>query len=224
MDNYSNLGILFEDNHLLVLNKPNGMVTQDTEGHSSSLESLAKQHIKKALNKPGNVFLHAIHRLDTPTSGIVVFARTSKALERLQESLKNHLFEKSYIALVQGKLSLRLGTLEHWLIHGEKQAIVAKNNDKEAKRCVLSYEVLEEIGTNSMVRVKLETGRYHQIRAQFSAIHHPIIGDSKYGSKAVFHKGAIALHHAQLKFPHPITKEELSIKAPLPPYFPSVRL
>lgn len=214
------MDILFEDNHLLLLNKPSGMVTQDTEGHLESLESLAKQYIKKALNKPGNVFLHAVHRLDTPTSGIVLFAKTSKSLSRLQESLRNHLFEKSYITLVQGKFSSRSGILEHWLIHGEKQAHVSRKGEKEAKQCILSYELLREVAGNSLLKVALKTGRYHQIRAQFSAIFHPVIGDSKYGSKVFFHQGAIALHHTQLKFSHPITKDELCITAPLPPFWP----
>ena len=212
--------ILFEDNHLLVLNKPCGMVTQDTEGHSESLELNAKQYIKKASDKPGNVYLHAVHRLDTPTSGIVLFAKTSKALSRLQESLSNNLFEKSYVALVQGKLSRPSAKLEHWLIHGEKQAVVSNKNEKEAKQCLLSYEVLTEIAGNSFVKIILKTGRYHQIRAQFSAIFHPIVGDSKYGSKLFFHTDAIALHHIELTLPHPITKEKLCITAHLPPFWP----
>jgi 23S rRNA pseudouridine1911/1915/1917 synthase len=216
------MDILFEDNHLLFVSKPAGVVTQDTEGHAESLEGLAKLYIKRAMNKPGNVFLHAVHRLDTPTSGIVLFAKTSKALSRLQEALRNHLFEKSYIAIVHGKLSSRSKVLEHWLVHGEKLAFVSTKDNKEAKRAILEYELLQEIEGNSLVRVRLKTGRYHQIRAQFSAIGHPVIGDSKYGSATWFHQGAIALHHVEMKLVHPVTKEELCVAASLPPFWPRV--
>ncbi|MBS0655819.1 MAG: RNA pseudouridine synthase, partial [Verrucomicrobia bacterium] len=128
----------------------------------------------------------------------------------------NNLFEKIYIALVQGSVKPPSGTLEHWLIHSEKQAVVSHRDHKEAKKCCLAYEVLEEVAGNSLVRVMLKTGRYHQIRAQFSAISHPVVGDSKYGSSVSFKKNAIALHHAELSFPHPVTKERITVLAPHP--------
>ncbi len=204
------MDILFEDSHLLAVNKPAGLITQPSLEHPHSLEEQCKQYIKTAYNKPGNVFLHAVHRLDRVVSGIVLFAKTSKALSRLQEALRDGRFEKTYVALVEGVLVVPQGVLEHYLVHGDGKAYVCKKN---GKRCQLSYETTRIVDGGSVVTIQLHTGRYHQIRAQFAAIGHPIKGDVKYGSVS---RGlsSIALHHASLVFPHPISKEKISLIAP----------
>ncbi|MBS0634843.1 MAG: RluA family pseudouridine synthase [Verrucomicrobia bacterium] len=203
--------ILFEDNHLLALNKPAGLATQSSDHHADSLEEQAKAYIKKAHNKPGAVFLHPIHRLDRPTSGVVLFAKTSKALSRLQEMMREQKLEKTYILLAEGRVEPEEGTLKHNLVHDEHKSRVAK----EGKPAILHYKVLEYRENRSLVSVELVTGRYHQIRVQFATIGHPVVGDKKYGSKQAFHGDAIALHHKTLTFIHPVTKAPLEISAPL---------
>jgi 23S rRNA pseudouridine1911/1915/1917 synthase len=194
--------IIFCDNHILVVEKPAGMATQP------DLVDWAKSWVKEEFKKPGNVFLEPAHRLDKPVSGLVLFARTSKALSRLQAMMRERSIRKTYVALVEGKLSQQ-GTLKHHLVHDEYRARISP----EGKEAVLHYRVLETKGNLNLVEVVLETGRYHQIRAQFSAIKCPIIGDEKYGSKKSFPSG-IALHHLQLEFVHPVTKNSLKISSP----------
>jgi 23S rRNA pseudouridine1911/1915/1917 synthase len=207
--------IIFCDNHLLIANKPPGLLTQPDEIGSDSLEAYAKAWVKKEYRKPGNVFLHAIHRLDKPVSGLVLFARTSKALTRLNELSRLMGIQRVYIAEVEGILSQRLGRLDHYLLHGEHRAIIGKASDKEAKHARLQYQVKNFREHTTLVIIDLETGRYHQIRAQFSAIGHPVVGDRRYGSK----KGdglSIHLHCAELAFEHPVTKETLTFESPAP--------
>ena len=207
--------ILYTDNHILVASKPSGWLTQPDQSKGPSLESFAKEWVKSEYSKPGEVFLHAIHRLDKPVSGLVLFARTSKALTRLNEQSRAQEIERIYWAEVEGIISQREGKLKHYLIHGEHRALIAKAGDKEAKLAVLNYEVEKHKSHSTLVSIDLETGRYHQIRAQFSVIGHPIVGDKKYGSK----KGngeEIHLHCWELYFDHPVTNEELSFKSPPP--------
>lgn len=199
--------IIFEDNHLFVVNKPAGLLTQPSGTEQSSLEGVCKQWIKEKYQKPGNVFLEAIHRLDKPVSGIVLFAKTSKALSRLQESMRKKDSKKVYIALIEGVLNDSEGNLEHILIHDDFKATVVSKNEKDGKVARLHYVVVERCGDKTRVEITLDTGRYHQIRAQFSAIGHPIVGDKKYGSTLPFEKDCIALHHTKLVIPHPITGE-----------------
>ena len=206
------LKILFEDNHLLCVVKPKNLLTQHSPDENS-LEDIAKEYIKTTYNKPGNVYLHAIHRLDKLTSGIVVFAKTSKALSRLNEMMREGEYEKQYEALVEGKVSPEVGTLEHYLIHGDHKAIIAKASNKEAKKSVLHYKVVAIEGTTSRLTIRLETGRYHQIRAQFAAIGHPVVGDTLYGAKTSSPESGIMLHHAALTFCHPVTKEPIALVA-----------
>jgi len=206
--------ILFEDNHLFVVNKPAGVLTQPSGTDQPSLEGICKQWIKEKHQKPGNVFLEAIHRLDKPVSGIVLFAKTSKALSRLQESMRNRKSKKIYIALVEGHLKESKGTLEHYLLHDDYRARIASQNEPEAKLARLHYSVLEHKEDDTRIEIELETGRYHQIRAQFSAIGHPIVGDKKYGSKVTFKNDSIALHHARLVIPHPITGALQTFESP----------
>ncbi len=200
------LEILYEDNHLLALNKPVGLLTQPNETDSPSLEDFAKVYIKKKYHKKGNVFLHPIHRLDKPVSGIVLFARTSKALSRLNAQMRARTMIKTYAAKVEGHLKKKSGELRHYLTHSSHRAKVGKTS--LAKEAILSYTVKKEYAHSSLLLVILHTGRYHQIRAQFAHIGHPLIGDTKYGATK---NSRIALHHAQLIFHHPITNETIKV-------------
>lgn len=208
--------VLFEDNHMLVVNKPAGLLTQPSGTTQESLESLCKAYLKEKYNKPGNVFLESIHRLDKPVSGIVVFARTSKALSRLQETMRNKNCKKVYIALVEKAPSLLKGVLEHTLIHDEHQAKIVHPSHPQGKIARLSYVVKDTIGPFISLEIELETGRYHQIRVQLAAMGCPIVGDSKYGSSIKYPHGGIALHHSQMHIEHPITKEMLVFNSCLP--------
>ncbi|KAF3361967.1 Pseudouridine synthase [Chlamydiales bacterium STE3] len=204
--------ILFEDNHLFVVNKPAGIPTQDVPGMANSLEAQAKNWIKERYQKPGAVYLHAIHRLDKPVSGVVVFARTSKALSRLNEEIRAKKTKKNYLAIVEGAVTPSQGRLEHYLFHGEHKAVLS--NAKHGQEARLTYLVLQKASQKSHVYIALDTGRYHQIRAQFSFSGHPIYGDQKYGSSSRFKENAIALHHYRFIIAHPTTKEEMVFKAP----------
>lgn len=189
-------------------------MTQPSGTDQDSLEKLCKAWIKAKYQKPGNVFLEAVHRLDKPASGIVVFARTSKALSRLNEAMRAKQTKKVYYALVEGILTPAEATLEHYLVHDDFQARLADPGDPDAKLCRLHYRLIKTKDSKSLLEVTLETGRYHQIRLQLAAIGHPIIGDYKYGSQQPFSPDGIALHHAFLEIPHPITKNTLKIEAP----------
>ena len=201
--------IIFCDNHLLIVSKPAGISTQPHEGESRNLLDQAKEWLKKEFCKPGNVFLEPVHRLDKPVSGLVLFARTSKALSRLQEMMRGHQIEKTYLAWVEGQLPEPEGTLEHYLLHDEHRARVVNSSHPQAKLARLHYRQVDKKSETTLVEVRLETGRYHQIRAQLSAIGCPILGDSKYGSASPWKKDQIALHHATLRLTHPVTKEVL---------------
>lgn len=161
--------------------------------------------IKKEFRKPGEVFCEPIHRLDRPVGGLVLFARTSKALSRLNASMRDRLIEKRYLARVEGVIEEDEGRLEHLLVHGSHRAHVVKSGGKHA---ALSYKVLKREMKSTVVEIALETGRYHQIRVQFSAIGHPIVGDEKYGAAP----GALALFACELSFNHPVKKEPLTIR------------
>lgn len=206
--------VIYEDNHIIVVNKPAGLLTQPAEAVQDSLELRVKAMLKEKYQKPGNVFLGVVHRLDKPASGIVILAKTSKALSRLNEAIKSKLFKKTYHALVEGIPYSLEGTLEHYLFHDDYQAIICSHKRANAKKAILHYKVLTKSFEKSLVEIDLETGRYHQIRAQFSEIGHPIIGDTKYGSRHYFQGGAIALHHFRLQIQHPVTKEEMTFEAP----------
>ena len=199
--------ILFEDNHLIVAYKPKEYLSQADGSDLPDMLTLIKEYIKEKYAKPNAVYLGLVHRLDINTSGVMVFARTSKAAARLSEDIKNHRFEKRYLAKVEGKLEIKKGVLEHKLLKDEKtrKAIV----DKKGLNAVLEYEVIEEKKDYSIVDIKLKTGRFHQIRCQFSAIGHPLFGDVKYGSKHKVSPLEFPLEAYQLGFYHPISKEFL---------------
>lgn len=205
MKRLDNDRIIYCDNHLLVANKPAEVATQP------DFTEMAKAWIKQKYHKPGAVFLHAAHRLDKPVSGLVLFARTSKALTRLQEMMRERKIEKKYLALVEGKVPEQEGRLVHYLEHGSFKAKVGKNG----KEAVLSYRVVGHAKGGTVLEIDLETGRYHQIRAQLAAIGCPIFGDEKYGSKKAWPLG-IALYHQRLVFEHPVTHQRLELTLPVP--------
>ncbi|MBY0529533.1 MAG: RNA pseudouridine synthase [Rhabdochlamydiaceae bacterium] len=199
------MDVIFVDNHLLVVNKPAALATQPHGPGVENLTDQAKAWVKRTYAKPGNVFLEPIHRLDKPVSGLVLFARTSKALSRLQEKMRARAFVKTYYALVDPMPKNLSGHLEHYLVHDEYRARVVTASHPQGKRARLSYKVIED----ALLEIDLETGRYHQIRAQFAQEGCPIIGDVKYGSTTSWKKAGIALHHGKLSAPHPITQEHL---------------
>jgi 23S rRNA pseudouridine1911/1915/1917 synthase len=190
---------LYEDNHLLAFFKPKGLLTQDSGTGEPNLEEMAKEWVKVHYQKKGEVFLHAVHRLDRPVSGIVLFARTSKSLSRLNAAMRGNKFVKIYRAWVEGEVPGE-GVLVSKLSHGEKKAFFSE----DGKLSELKYKTLEVAQGKSHVEIQLQTGRYHQIRAQFQQIGHPIIGDAKYGSRFASFEGGIALCHTRLEFPHPV--------------------
>lgn len=219
------LDVLYEDNHIIAVNKPAGLLSQPTDQENDSLETRVKAWIKEKYQKPGNVFVGVVHRLDRPVSGIVIFAKTSKALSRLNELIRSKEMQKIYCALVEGIPSKKKDTLEHFLKHDDHCSFVSNENDKEAKPARLHYQIIKEFNKAALLQIILETGRYHQIRCQCAAVGHPIAGDSRYGAKKDLNlapnlpQGAIALHHQQLNLTHPVTKALITIEAPLPSYF-----
>ena len=208
--------ILFADNHVLAVNKPAGMLTQDSGTGLRNMEDWAREWVRVDKNKQGNVFLNAVHRIDKAVSGVVLFARTSKALSRLNEDIRKRNCKKIYHAWVEGAPGKPVDELIHWLSHEHHRAEICREGDKGAQRAVLRYRTLQQNGKTALLEVDLETGRYHQIRAQLAAIGCPISGDEKYGAKSVSKKKDIALHHAQLEVSHPIAREPIVIKAPYP--------
>lgn len=203
----TNLNILYEDNHVIVVVKPANVLSQSDNTEDPDMLTIIKQYIKEKYHKPGNVYLGLVHRLDRPVSGIMVFAKTSKAAARLNEQIKKHEFHKKYYAIVHGYLTNKQGTLEDTIEKiSNKQVLLNTKNGKIAK---LEYEVLKEINNLSLVDITLITGRYHQIRAQFASRNHPLYGDQIYGAQD--HK-QIALIAYSLSFYHPITKEQLKFQ------------
>jgi len=210
--------IVYEDNHLLVINKKVGQLVQgDKTGDESLLEAI-KNFIKKRDNKPGNVFLGLVHRIDRPTSGLVIYAKTSKALSRLTQMVKNREIKKTYWAVVTKEMIPRTQKLVHYLKKNEKnnKAIVFPKATDGAKEAILTYNVIKNLDNYLLLEIDLETGRHHQIRAQLSKTGVPIKGDLKYGSPRSNPDGGINLHARKLEFIHPVTKEKIEITAPVP--------
>lgn len=214
------LSILYEDNHLLVLDKPAGIATMGTSASEESLLDLAKQDVKDRYDKPGNVYLGVVSRLDKPVSGVVLFARTSKAAARLSEQFREQQVSKVYWALVSGKVRPAEGTLVDWLAPDEPKARmqVVSPHSAEGKEARLAYRTLLDTQEGTLLEVRPETGRKHQIRLQLAHLGHPIFGDRKYGSRVNFAPG-IALHARSLEVTHPTQKNRLTFTADLPGYW-----
>ncbi|NPA43339.1 MAG: RluA family pseudouridine synthase, partial [Chlorobi bacterium] len=210
--------ILYEDNHLLIVNKLPGEIVQGDKTGDTPLSETLKQYIKRKYAKPGNVYLGVVHRLDRPTSGAVIFAKTSKALARLNKMLKDRRIHKTYWAVVEGHPDPPRGRLEHYLKKNPKtnKTTVFARPTPGAKKAALSYETLRQGDRYSLVEIDLETGRHHQIRAQMAKIGHPVKGDLKYGAKRSLPGGGIMLHARKLRFPHPVKDTEVVVEAPLP--------
>ncbi len=208
------ISVLYEDNHILIVDKPAGIPTQDDPFAETSMETLAKEWIKEKYKKPGNVFLQPIHRLDKPVSGIVIFAKTSKALSRLNVLMRNQAIHKTYEAITEGYPPASAARLEHYLVHDDHFARVTGPNEEGTKLAILNYRVLSKKEGRAHVSIELLTGRYHQIRAQLAAIGCPVLGDRRYGSMDFFSKEGIALQHVHARFVHPITHEEINIELP----------
>ena len=206
--------IVYEDNHLLVINKlPTEIVQEDKTGDKSLLERL-KDWIKKRDNKPGKVFLEVIHRIDRPVSGLVMFAKTSKALSKFNELLRDGKIKKTYLAIVQNRPPKDKETLEHYIVRNTQlnKSKAYIKEVKNSKKAILSYEVVAKSERYYLLKIDLITGRHHQIRAQLAAINCPIKGDIKYGYPRTNPSGFIHLHSYQLEFEHPIKKERIQLK------------
>lgn len=213
-----NLQVLHEDNHIIVINKRAGDIVQGDKTGDKPLANVVKEYLKDKYKKPGEVFLGVVHRLDRPTTGIVVFARTSKALTRLNDLFKNRETEKTYWAVVKNKPPKHEDNLVHFLKRNEKNN-TSKAHIKEvpdSKKASLNYKIIAELKNYVALEIDLHTGRHHQIRSQLAAIGCPIKGDLKYGFDRSNPDGGIHLHARKLKLIHPVSKETLEIIAPTP--------
>ncbi len=209
---------MFEDNHIIVINKRAGDIVQGDKTGDPPLSNIIKAYLKDKYNKPGNVYLGVVHRLDRPTTGIVMFAKTSKALTRLNELFANKNISKTYWAIIKQKPKQKSATLIHWLKKNSKQnksnAYTTQIND--SKKAVLAYSTIKALKHYYLLEVELQTGRHHQIRCQLSHIGCPIKGDLKYGFGRSNPDASISLHSRKLAFSHPVTKQKISIIAPTP--------
>lgn len=213
----SNIEVLYEDNHIIAINKKSGDLVQGDKSRDTPLPEIVKLFLKNKYSKPGNVFLGVIHRLDRPTSGVVLFAKTSKALKRFNKIFKEGKIEKTYYAITKNKPPKQSDTLVHWLKKNEKinKSTHFINKHKESKKAILHYKILKKLINYYLLEIKIETGRHHQIRCQLSAIGCPIKGDLKYGSKRSNKDGGIDLHAKKIIFEHPISKKNIEINAPV---------
>lgn len=212
------MDILFEDNHLLIINKRPGELSQlDKTGDNSILEKY-KLYLKKKHNKKGNVFLGLVNRLDRPTSGVLILAKTSKALSRMNKMLVERKILKKYLAIVEKKPIRKKNTLINFLKKNQKQnkSYIVDQTTKDSKKAILHYTTLKELDNYSLLEIRLETGRHHQIRVQLSNIGCFIKGDLKYGSKRSNSDKSICLHANEISFIHPVSKNEIKIKANTP--------
>ncbi len=207
-----NLQVIYEDNHLIIVNKRVGDIVQGDKTKDQPLSEIIKAYIATKYNKKGNVYLGVVHRLDRPTSGIVIFAKTSKALTRLNKMLKDKKIKKTYLAVVKNKPVKSEDTLIHYLRKNQKKnkAIVFNRETENTKKAVLHYKITKSLDNYTILEIDLETGRHHQIRAQLSAIKSPIKGDLKYGFDRSNKDGGIHLHAHKIEFEHPVKKDETS--------------
>ena len=213
-----NLQVLHEDNHIIVVNKRSGDIVQGDKTGDKPLSDVVKEYIKEKYDKPGNVFLGTVHRLDRPTTGIVIYARTSKALERLNKMLRDKTIKKTYWAVVQQQPKKASDTLTNYLKKNPKnnKSTAFTKEVEESKKAILHYKTLKNLDNYSLLEVDLETGRHHQIRVQLSNIGAIIKGDLKYGAKRSNKDGSIHLHARKIEFTHPVSKELIKLTAPTP--------
>ncbi len=212
------LEVLFEDNHVLAVNKPAGLLVHGDDTGDTTLADIAREYIREKYNKPGNVFVGVVHRLDRPVSGVVILAKTSKALARLNELFRNKKTEKTYWAVVRKRPQPEQGTLVHWLVKDSARNTTkayAKENI-QGLRSELHYKLWHASDTSYLLEVNPITGRPHQIRVQLASLHCPILGDLRYGAAKPLPDKSIALHARQLQFEHPILKTVITVQAPLP--------
>ena len=217
LSNHYNLQVLFEDNHLIVINKRPGDIVQGDKTKDTPLSEIVKEYLKIKYDKPGKVYLGVIHRIDRPTSGLVIFAKTSKSLSRMNLMLKDHAIQKTYWAITQNKPEEESDKLIHWLRKNEKnnKSTHFSKETENAKKAILNYKIIKELDNYFLLEITMESGRHHQIRSQLQAIGCPIKGDIKYGSKRTNKDGGIDLHARNVKFMHPVSKKQIDITAPL---------
>lgn len=214
--------VIYEDNHLLVVEKPVNILSQGDDTNDKDMVNLLKDYIKVKYNKPGNVFIGLVHRLDRPVGGIMVFAKTSKAASRLSEQVRNKSFKKTYRAVLNGNMRKDSDTLKDYLYKNKKTNMVSvvNKNHKDAKDAELSYETIAKNEKFSMVQVDLKTGRPHQIRVQFSSRKHPLFGDQRYGQDINKKGDQIALWSYKIEITHPTTKEKMEFICEPPNKYP----
>lgn len=210
--------VVYEDNHVIIVNKSSSEIVQGDKTGDKPLSETVKEYIKEAYAKPGNVFLGVVHRLDRPVSGVVLFARTSKALPRLNDMFRNGEVRKTYWAIVKDAPPQPSGTLEHWLVRNEKQnkSYAYDREVPNAKKAILNYRVIGSSDNYYLLEVDLKTGRHHQIRCQLAKMGCPIKGDLKYGAKRSNPDGSISLHARSISFTHPVSKQPIEAVAPVP--------
>jgi len=210
--------VIFEDNHLIAVNKKNGILVQGDDTGDKPLSELVKEYLKKKYNKPGNVFAGVIHRIDRPVSGLVLLAKTSKALERMNKQFADKKVQKTYLLITGSKPNPTKGTLKHWLTKDTKRNIARAHSSevKDSKYCELSYSLIKESDRYFFIEVKPITGRSHQIRCQMASIGCVIKGDLKYGAPRSNPDGGICLHSYQLEFEHPVSGEKMKLKTDVP--------
>ena len=210
--------VIYEDNHIIIVNKQSGEIVQGDKTGDRPLSDIVKDYIKDKYQKPGAVFLGVVHRLDRPVSGLVVFARTSKALTRLNKMFAEGEVQKTYWAIVKNAPKEPEGILTHWLVRNEKQnkSYAYDHERPNAKKAILKYKVIGHSDNYTLLGVQLMTGRHHQIRCQLAAMGCPIRGDLKYGAPRSNPDGSISLMSRRVAFIHPVSKEQIIVEAPLP--------
>ena len=220
MEKYQNINIIYEDNHILVVNKPANMPVCLDSSNDTDLLTKLKEYLKIKYNKPGNVYLGLVHRLDRPVEGLLVFAKTSKAASRLSKQITDNLFKKNYYAVVENKIN-KEGSFTNYLYKDEKNNTSYVTTESKGKKSILEYKLIDYKDNLSLVKINLITGRHHQIRVQFSHNGHPLYGDHKYNKNFINdNKNNIALIAKELSFYHPTTKELLTFKIDLPNKYP----
>lgn len=214
--------VIYEDNHLLVVEKPVNILSQGDDTNDKDMVNLLKQYVKEKYNKPGNVFIGLVHRLDRPVGGVMVFAKTSKAASRLSEQVRNKTFKKVYRAIIHGEMDKKESTLRDYLYKNKKTNMVSvvNKNHKEAKDAELSYKTLNKENGFSLVEINLKTGRPHQIRVQFASRKHPLFGEQRYGQNVNKVGQQISLWSYKIEIQHPTTKEKMEFTCEPPQEYP----